>query len=120
MQRYTFFLICANFGAWKSQNNEIFGEERGFGGVICRDQISTQGTKKSGKYYLPVKEERGKREQGGVNCRKYATEMKNEQDNRQLLLIFMLFICIYAKKIVILQPILKCVYMRIREKDRKR
>ena len=57
--------------------------------VFCRDQIPTQGTKKSGKYYLPVKEERGKREQGvgklkkgnkaGENCRKYATEMKNEK-----------------------------------------
>ena len=65
MQRYAFFLICANFGAWKSQNIEIFGAERGFGGCFCRDQIPTQGTKKSGKYYLPVKEERGKREQGG-------------------------------------------------------
>ena len=54
------------------------------------------------------------------NCRKYATKMKNEQDNRQLLLIFMLFICIYAKKIVILHPILKCMSMRVREKDRKR
>ena len=62
----------------------------------CRDQIPTQGTKKSGKYYLPVKEEREKREQDGEklkkgtrrgktekrnkaeeNCRKYATEMKN-------------------------------------------
>ena len=30
-----------------------------------KEQIPTQGTKKSGKYYLPVKEERGKREQGG-------------------------------------------------------
>ena len=46
--------------------------------------------------------------------------MKNEQDNHQLLLIFMLFICIYAKKIVILHPNLKCVNMRVREKDRKR
>ena len=40
----------------------------------------------------------------GENCRKYATEMNNEQDNRQLLLIFMLFICICAKKVVPLQP----------------
>ena len=65
VQRYAFFLICANFGAWKSQNYEIFGAERGVRRCFCRDQIPTQGTKKSGKYYLPVKEERGKREQGG-------------------------------------------------------
>jgi hypothetical protein len=43
----------------------------------------------------------------GVNCRKYATEMKNEQDNRQLLLIFMLFICIYQKIFVILHRKMK-------------
>jgi len=28
VQRYAKFLICANFGTWKSQNNEIFGAER--------------------------------------------------------------------------------------------
>ena len=61
-----------------------------------------------------------KRNKAEKNCRKYATKMKNEQDNHQLLLIFMLFICIYAKKIVILHPNLKCVNMRVREKDRKR
>ncbi len=88
---YADFFIYANFGAWKSQNNEIFGAERGFRGCFCRDQIPTQGTKK-----------RRKEE----NCRKYATEMNNEQDNRQLLLIFMLFICIYAKKVVPLHAIL--------------
>ena len=58
-------MIYANFGAWKSQNNEIFGAERGFGGCFFGIGSRRKGTKKGGKYYLPVKEERGKREQGG-------------------------------------------------------
>ena len=49
VQRYAFFLIYANFGAWKSQNNEIFGEEKGFRGCFVGIRSRRKGQRKAPK-----------------------------------------------------------------------
>ena len=70
MQRYKKYLIYANFGGWKSKENEIFGKNRRMISDIMDDEEGGADAPRQGRNTNRASmQDAGTRETAGIRCR---------------------------------------------------